>query len=142
MKQQQDESNNKSTKVTTNLQKQRQICKSNYKSTKETTNLQKQLQICDSNEFTASCFDDISPFFKTQEEFESYIFRIVKSFKKLLKLGGSAAKHYDKFISIFGYNENGEKVDVDPKMEPLFFKNAQRHSNNYKSCGKFPPLRE
>lgn len=40
----------------------------------------------------------------------------------MLKLGGSAKKHYEKFISILGFNENGEVCPRDPRMEPFFIR--------------------
>lgn len=40
----------------------------------------------------------------------------------MLTLGGSAQMHYDKFVSILGYDENGNACFGDPRMEPLFIK--------------------
>ena len=61
-------------------------------------------------------------FFKSQMDFEENVFRIIKTFKLLLKLGGSAQKHYDKFVSILGYDENGKACPRDLRMEPLFIR--------------------
>lgn len=61
-------------------------------------------------------------FFKSQIDFDDNIFRIIKTFKKMLKMGGSAQKHYDKFVSILGYDENGKACPRDPRMEPLFIR--------------------
>lgn len=61
-------------------------------------------------------------FCKSENEFQNKLPRIIRTFKKLLQVGGSAQKHKDKFISILGYNENGEEVDREPEMEPLFIR--------------------
>lgn len=61
-------------------------------------------------------------FMKSEIDFEENLLRIIKTFKTMLKLGGSAKKHYEKFISILGFNENGEVCPRDPRMEPLFIR--------------------
>ena len=61
-------------------------------------------------------------FCKTQEEFESIYLRIIKTFKYLLEIGGSAVIHKEKFQKIFGFDENGNPVNRSTMMEPFFIR--------------------
>lgn len=61
-------------------------------------------------------------FCKSEAEFQSRCYSIRETFKLFLEIGGSAVKYYDKFIKIFGFDENGNRVERDRRMEPLFIR--------------------
>lgn len=65
-------------------------------------------------------------FCKSEEEFFTNLPRFIKTFKLFREIEGFPKTCRKKFISILGFNENGEQVDRNPHMEPLFLRMAER----------------
>lgn len=61
-------------------------------------------------------------FCKSEEEFLANLPRFIRTFNLFLEIGGSAQSCKEKFIAILGYDENGEKVERNAHMEPLFIR--------------------
>ena len=61
-------------------------------------------------------------FCKSEEEFLANLPRFIRTFNLFLEIGGSAQSCKEKFIAILGYDENGEKVERNAHMEPLYIR--------------------
>lgn len=61
-------------------------------------------------------------FCKSEEAFLANLPRFIRTFNLFLEIGGSAQSCKEKFIAILGYDENGEKVERNAHMEPLYIR--------------------